>query len=705
MVFIYKGDDVDFAGKGDISVSILSVMDITGFTGRFEFMGVVKDFSADLIARKTFSFTYSSEETEKFCLGQNYGIFTLFDTKHRKAVVARILVEVLPASCCGSCGDNGIFISMTNNGSYNSLADKPSIDGVTIVGDKTAKDYGLATLGDVLDEQDRAIGREDEIEREIRELQSTFRGSFATWSDVPDDLAAYIGGEVDANDYIVVEDSSGYRANFLAAGEDSESSEDPRTIAGTWRFAYVGKWADEGKCGWHPEYEIGERDVVKTVPQELTAAEQAQARENIGLGNVLTDLANAQTTAEVAKATADDAKATADDAQATADAANSAANVAMVNAQNAKFVADLASQHADGAAALAQQTANNLAANYYTKEHVDAAIATSTARFLGTSDAPTQAAFEVWLESLAADNNDYVFWHTVDAAGNAVYKRYKYSDGAAWDSEDSESQEEPIAGHWLFEYELNNSSFTEEQWAAINSGITSGEVERIAAIEPYSQLPSMDGVASTGNSDAYARGDHVHPTDISRASVEELNAKSFITSPGGDTVVSAVNGGSATITEKKGVAAVTFADGYSIVKGDVEYVAPIGGETVEFYGPIRSTTVPQLKFWVPWEYRNVSNFAEDTACWYLAASFDDSVPITLEYAGAAAYAIGNWNSIPTLTIAVGTPTGTAPTITKRSGGDVVKVIATISDLSNKAERPLMPPMATSPPLTRTATSS
>ena len=37
------------------------------------------------------------------------------------------------------------------------------------------------------------------------------------------------------------------------------------------------------------------------------------------------------------------------------------------------------------------------------------------------------------------------------------------------------------------------------------------------------KMPLMNGVASTGEEQAYARGDHRHPTDETRASVEELN--------------------------------------------------------------------------------------------------------------------------------------------------------------------------------------
>lgn len=45
------------------------------------------------------------------------------------------------------------------------------------------------------------------------------------------------------------------------------------------------------------------------------------------------------------------------------------------------------------------------------------------------------------------------------------------------------------------------------------NGIASGATANSAS----TSNPAMDGTASAGSSDAYARGDHVHPTDITRA--------------------------------------------------------------------------------------------------------------------------------------------------------------------------------------------
>lgn len=101
----------------------------------------------------------------------------------------------------------------------------------------------------------------------------------------------------------------------------------------------------------------------------------------------------------------------------------------------------------------AQATPQNQLAD---KDFVNASISSNTANFIGTFDS---------LEELEAyptaglTNNDYAFVISTDSQGNVVYKRYKWV--ANTDA-------------WLFEYDLNNSSFTAAQWAAINSGITQG---------------------------------------------------------------------------------------------------------------------------------------------------------------------------------------------------------------------------------------
>jgi hypothetical protein len=91
------------------------------------------------------------------------------------------------------------------------------------------------------------------------------------------------------------------------------------------------------------------------------------------------------------------------------------------------------------------------------KDFVNSSISTNTANFLGTYTSMAQ------IEAIPnPTNNDYAFLQSTDSAGNTVYSRYKYN---------AEQQQ------WLFEYELNNSSFTAEQWATINSGLTQQSVD------------------------------------------------------------------------------------------------------------------------------------------------------------------------------------------------------------------------------------
>ena len=100
-----------------------------------------------------------------------------------------------------------------------------------------------------------------------------------------------------------------------------------------------------------------------------------------------------------------------------------------------------------------QATAQNQLAD---KDFVNSSISTNTANFLGTYTSLAD------IEAIQnPTNNDYAFLQTTDQAGNSVFDRYKYN---------AEQDE------WLFEYELNNSSFTAEQWATINSGLTSSSI-------------------------------------------------------------------------------------------------------------------------------------------------------------------------------------------------------------------------------------
>lgn len=159
----------------------------------------------------------------------------------------------------------------------------------------------------------------------------------------------------------------------------------------------------------------------------------------------------------------------------------------------------------------AQASSSNQLAD---KQFVNSSVATNTANFLGTYNIVTDlglttsathlevaAAIETKLQSLSITptNNDYVFVAYPDTIVSTQYTqfdRYKYN------ADDTE---------WGWEYTLNNSSFTANQWAAINSGITSAKVDKLDSLQNDSyyvhkaETETITGT-KTFNTNAYFNG-------------------------------------------------------------------------------------------------------------------------------------------------------------------------------------------------------
>ena len=130
-------------------------------------------------------------------------------------------------------------------------------------------------------------------------------------------------------------------------------------------------------------------------------------------------------------------------------------------------------------------SANKLA----TEGYVNDKVATDSATFRGTfnlvSDlglVPTathsQIAYSLGGEISTANNNDYAFVQIPTSVETpteiAKIERYKFNGEA-----------------WAFEYDLNNSGFTAAQWSAINSGITSNDVTKLAALPTNAELTTL----------------------------------------------------------------------------------------------------------------------------------------------------------------------------------------------------------------------
>lgn len=129
---------------------------------------------------------------------------------------------------------------------------------------------------------------------------------------------------------------------------------------------------------------------------------------------------------------------------------------------------------------------------------MNSSIATATATFRGAYNLVTdlhlsvsathaQIATALATAIQTADNNDYCYVQIPVADDTptefASVERYKFN-GTAWE----------------YEYALNNSGFTAAQWAAINSGITSGLVAKLSALPTNSELITLlNGKANTAD--------------------------------------------------------------------------------------------------------------------------------------------------------------------------------------------------------------
>ena len=123
------------------------------------------------------------------------------------------------------------------------------------------------------------------------------------------------------------------------------------------------------------------------------------------------------------------------------------------------------------------------------EDSMNSSIATATATFRGALNLVTDlnlsvsATHEQKATALAtavqtADNNDYCYVQipVADATPTefVAVERYKFN-----------------GMEWAYEYTLNNSGFTAAQWAALNSGITSGLVVKLSDLPTNSELTAL----------------------------------------------------------------------------------------------------------------------------------------------------------------------------------------------------------------------
>ena len=149
------------------------------------------------------------------------------------------------------------------------------------------------------------------------------------------------------------------------------------------------------------------------------------------------------------------------------------------------------------------------------KNFVNSTVGTNTANYIyktesGGEKVPFSSVAELEAYAGTVTNNDYAFVTGIDENGNAYYDRYKadVNDGVVT---------------WAKEYRLNNSSFTAEQWAAIQSGITAEKVAQFeGAVAPVDVVQSgnMSAVTSNAVNNALENYNYVNVSTTSTGSFD-----------------------------------------------------------------------------------------------------------------------------------------------------------------------------------------
>lgn len=201
------------------------------------------------------------------------------------------------------------------------------------------------------------------------------------------------------------------------------------------------------------------QDNIDAVAGNLSAEVQRSTQKDTEHDTKLNTL-NTNLAAEVTRATGKEN-------EIIASVASEEARAKAAEQQNAGGIADINSKIPSEAS-----SQNQLA----DKNFVNSSVGTNTANYISNGGEPFGSFAELEAYSGQKTNNDYAFVRTTDAAGNTVFKRYKYNAST---------------NIWALEYELNNSSFTSQQWEAINSGITLLLKNKLAALPTYDELIAL----------------------------------------------------------------------------------------------------------------------------------------------------------------------------------------------------------------------
>lgn len=203
---------------------------------------------------------------------------------------------------------------------------------------------------------------------------------------------------------------------------------------------------------------------VSIKPQVFTDEQQAQARANIGAGAAVATIVKINNQfAPIVEFTSDP------QTQITANTDDIATNTNSINDIKSKIPNQASADNQLADKNFVNSSINNIAAFYITKDAQRNAFETHAQLFSAT-------VFYSAGEVRVPTKNDYCIVRTDETQNNAT-TRYIYD-----------------VNGWAFQYIVNETALTAEQFAAINSGITSSLVDKLNGIETGAQVNTVTSV-------------------------------------------------------------------------------------------------------------------------------------------------------------------------------------------------------------------
>ena len=200
----------------------------------------------------------------------------------------------LSADITLSYSDVGALASTTTINDLTTTAQQNALNSgatTTNIGQIATNTSDISTINGLIPSQattSNQLADKAFVNSSVQTATANFRGNWTDWSDVPsvatDYPVDYAGNKTPTvNDYLVVQDVSDYTLD---------------TLEGTWRFKYSGSWADDGKSGWLPEYQVNETPLTQAQLDALDSGITAADVTLIGTAVQPSDLAAVATSGD-----------------------------------------------------------------------------------------------------------------------------------------------------------------------------------------------------------------------------------------------------------------------------------------------------------------------------------------------------------------------------------------------------------------------